>query len=471
MRENVKKEKAVKEKDIKKVFDTCYGNGRKAGKTEVDPEKVKASVMEKMGLKAAEGFYTDKGEEAVTPVLVVPPKKENSGIGIKFAAWVGAAACLCAVVMGLQLFGESGLLSPQAGGTDLDLSGEDKDLQLPLVDGMMFVYKNGEKFKYDHLATEWPGFSVHLYEKDKRLYYVETMEVHSRGDVIDITDMISTEDYFLYSYENEDNSINPTHYILIGGDVNTGKYGYAEIFKVKNSTNTWGFACGFSYDYVLGKRFCEPVDPDAKWLANGINYLDEKYNIKTDTENNNIGCCRQNVDFSYRENWWYGSVCTEKYPYMPLRFLNGGAVGVILSDPVDEISDRLRYYEAVDYVTPLLCEENGRIFFISNNEYANNKGKEIKEDVTDKLTPDDCYIYSYENSENIVNQTHYIVICGDLSKNEYGWWEVYQIHKAENENDLDKWEWYGKYFGSGEYSDKEWFINAKKVLEEEYGVT
>ncbi|MDE6725333.1 MAG: hypothetical protein K2J79_06985 [Ruminiclostridium sp.] len=314
----------MREKDIKKIFDTYCGSSEKSGKAEVSSERVKASVLEKIGMSAAESFYTDsQGEEPVKPIFVAVTKKKRDGAAIKIAAWAGAAACLVAVVMSMGLFGGNGLktLLPQevdennikplesvaetSQNVNMDLFDGDRVFRLPLMDGMIFTYSGNEEFNYDHSEIEWFDVVPFLYEKDNRLYFAA---LNDSWGIVDITDKIGREDFYLYSYENPNNNINTTHYLLIGGDVSEGKYGYMEIFKVKNSTNTWGFVGGFSYEYVSGNKFCDPVDPDAEWLVNGINYLNEKYSIATDPTKNNVGCCRLNVNFKYKNDYKYGDI-------------------------------------------------------------------------------------------------------------------------------------------------------------------
>ncbi len=486
----------MREKDIKKIFDTYCGSGEKSGKAEVSSERVKASVMEKIGMSAAESFYTDSQEkEPIKPVFAAVPKKKRNGAALKIAAWIGAAACIGAVVMSMGLFGGNGLsfilqnnTMPTASDTaasgqyvNMELFIKDKNMSLFLMDGMHFTYTVGnendnEAFRYDHSKIEQYNVVPFLYLKDGILYFDPTDDnkVHPE----DITGKINKNDFYLYTYSNSDNPVDSTHYLLMGGDVREGKFGYMEIFKVKNSTNTWGFVSGFSYEYVSGDRFCDPTGPDVQWLAKGIKWLNEAYDISVDASDSNVGCCRRKVDFEYKPGYNYG----EDNPYMmpdtepvkpilEITLLNKGQVKLMPNHsisgiiPSAAITNGLQYFEDSATLTPLIYKEDDRVYFTATVD-----SEEIKEDVTDKLTTDDCFIYSYNNPDNTVNQTHYVVICGDLSKKEYGCWEVFQIHKAENEWDYDNWQWYGQYSGNGKLDEKEWFINASKVLEKECGV-
>lgn len=103
----------MREKDMKKIFDIYGGNGKNGGKTGVDPEKVKAVIMEKISV-SAEGFYADGGEEkAVKPVFVTSPDKNKIGKTIKIAAAGAAAAGLCLIAAGTAvLLGQKNITTP-----------------------------------------------------------------------------------------------------------------------------------------------------------------------------------------------------------------------------------------------------------------------------------------------------------------------------------------------------------------------
>lgn len=458
----------MREKDIKKIFDTYCGSSEKAGKAEVSSERVKASVMEKIGMSAAEGFYTDsQGEEAVKPVFVTAPGKKRNSAAIKIAAWAGAAACLGAVVLSMGLFGGNGLNSilqqnsndnntPAVSNTttsgqyiNMELFGEDKNLSLYLMDGMIFSYNVDEKFVYDHSEVDLDGVVPFLYEKDGRLYFEPTNNGEAKAE--DITSKISRTDFYLYTYDNSYNLVDPTHYLLIGGDVREGKYGYMEIFKVKNSKNTWVFAGGFSYEYVSGTNFCDPVDPDAQWLINGIKWLNEIYNVSVDATDSNVGCWRQNVSFKYKDDYQYGHTDPDKLQSLQLTLLDGNLIEIYYTDSTtDSISHSC--------TRDLLYKENDRLMFDS--------GRGDKEDITDKISSDGFYLYIYENPENPFNKTHYIIAGGDLSKDFYGYWEVYQ-------GNADSWHRTGTFnngsAGDADIERQQWIYNAAKFLKEEYG--
>ena len=460
----------MREKDIKKIFDNCYGSSEKAGKAEVSSERVKAAVMEKIGMSAAESFYTDsQEEELIKPVFAVVPKKKSSSAALKIAAWVGAAACLGAVVLSMGLFGENGLktLLQQNGGDNnnapavsnttsgqhinMELFGEDKNLSLLLMDGMYFIYTVDEEFSYDHSKIDQYDVVPFLYEKDGRLYFDPTDDGKVAAE--DITGKINKTDFYLYTYDNPHNPVDPTHYLLMGGDVSEGKYGYMEIFKVKNTTNTWGFVGGFSYEYVTGPKFCDPVDPDAQWLAKGIKWLNEFYNVSADVTDSNVGCCRKNVNFKYKDDYNYGDINPDLLPYSQLTLLDGS-----LEMWYNNFTDGSVFF-GTNGTKELLYKENGRLIFDSGIGY--------KEDITDKIDSDSFYLYTYENPENPFNTTHYIIVGGDLSKNFCGYLEVYQT-------DEELWGERGSFHLGDEddeaVHDLQWVHCAEEFLAEECGV-
>lgn len=478
----------MREKDIKKIFDTYCGSSEKAGKAEVSSERVKASVMEKIGMSAAESFYTDsQEEEPVKPVFVTVTKKKRNGAAIKIAAWAGAAACLGAVVLSMGLFGVNGLKTlllqnsadknvpaETAAATQISdgqnigwgIPGEGESMELVFLDGVRLMYDDASYPPYGFSAADRKKIIPFLYEKDDRLYFVTT----KRGQEVkeDITDKISSDDFYLFTYNNPDNIANPTHFVIIGGDVSSGEYGYIEIYRISNSTELWGWEANFSKGtFDFHEAISDPEKSGKKWIYKGVKEAAEKYGRSADVISRGIGYYERYVDFKYKDFYQYGEIKNlNLLPCLQLTFLNGRRVVMVPGDSNNgPISNGLYYYEDANNLSPVLYEENGRVYFTVNND-----GKEINEDITDKINPDDCYIYTYNNTDNTVNQTHYVIVCGDLSKHEYGYWEVYQIHKAEDKWDYDEWDWYGQYFGNGKYTEKEWFINAKKVMKKEYGI-
>lgn len=441
----------MREKDIKKLFDICAGSGE----INNNSEEIKSAVMKKIGMSTAERFYTAcEGEEAVDPVFVTAPKKKTGKAAIKIAA-VGAAAAACFGVSALcmGIFGEGGILSALSQ-SNAEVTGEEKSMQFVFLDGFGFTYIPSDKHPYRFFGgTNTENTIPFLYEKNGRLYIVTTKDGEERTE--DITDKISSDDFYIYTYNNPANTVNPTHYVIIGGDVSTGDYGYVEIYQINKSTNHWGWEGNFSdnasdfpaahYDlYNLGKE----------WIANGVKELEKIYGVAANVVNanvlgDNVGFYNLHVDFKYKADFKYG------HEIMQFTLLDGSQFNLNYNNPGV-------YFEESD-VTPLLYEENGRVYFIAN-EY----GKEIYKDITDKINPDDFYIYIYNNPNNPVNQTHYVIVCGDLSEGNYGYWEVFQIY-----NDKDplqnQWGYTGQQ-SKANYSEMQWFIDAQNMLKKEYGV-
>lgn len=73
-------------------------------------------------------------------------------------------------------------------------------------------------------ASSGSQYAPLLSEVNGRLYYWNGKEKK------DVTDLISMNTYYVDSYENEGSGL--THYIVIGGDIASGKYGYAEVFPI-----------------------------------------------------------------------------------------------------------------------------------------------------------------------------------------------------------------------------------------------
>lgn len=460
----------MREKDIKKLFDICAGSGE----INNNSEEIKSKVMKKIGISNAKGFYTvDEGEDAVDPVFVTAPKKNKSRTAIKIAAvGVAAAACFSVTALCMGMFGDGGILSalplnntennnknvPTETFALTDVSdgqnvnsetlGENKNMQFVFLDGVHFIYEPNDNYEFDNKGVIMPNkFISFLYEKNGRLYIVMTKDGEERTE--DITDKISSDNFYLYTYNNPANIVNPTHYVIIGGDVSAGDYGYVEIFKIKNSVNYWGWEGNFSKSSPDFHSLNDLNNSEKKWIADGIRELTENYGVAADMIGNGVGTCSNNVDFKYRDDFKYG------HEIMQFTLLDGCQFNLNYNNPGV-------YFEESD-VTPLLHEENGRVYFIANED-----GKEIYEDITDKINPDDFYLYIYNNPGNPVNQTHYVIVCGDMSEGNYGYWEVFQIY-----NDKDplqnQWCWEGQQ-SKANYSQMQWYINAQNMLKKEYGV-
>lgn len=307
----------MREKDIKRIFDINNGDGEETVKKGVDSEKVKAAVMEKIGMSAAVGFYTDDaGDEAVKPVFVAVPKKKRSWEAVKIAA-AGAAAFL-GVTMCAGMFGKGGIYSgsPQNNAennknvpeetviaTDVTdeqnvnsgVPGADKSMELVFLDGVHFIYDVDKIVPYYFSETDAEKTIRFLYEKNGRLYVV--MMKDGKETAEDITDKISSDDFYLYTYNNPDNTANQTHYVIIGGDVSNGDYGYVEIFKIKNSTNYWGSEANFSGSASDYPAFCDSENSGMKWIANGVKEIAERYGVAIGS----YGYCDFNVDFNRKD--------------------------------------------------------------------------------------------------------------------------------------------------------------------------
>ena len=470
----------MREKDIKKIFDTYCGSSEKAGKAEVSSERVKASVMEKIGM-SAESFYTDSKEaEPIKPMYAISPEKKKSGAGLRIAAWVGAAACIGAVVLTMGIFGGNGLngFLPQnnAGSNSPDETFEDpfavteisgmhntgsgthKNMELVFLNGVHFLYDTDHYVPYGFSVRHEEEKTNFLYEKEGRLYIM--LEVYGEKRTEDITDLVDSGNFYFFSYSNANNTAYQTHYVIVGGNVGKGDYGYVEYYKVDN--DQWGYMVEFSsnnFDY-------NHISHAPQWFTDGAAVAAEKIGVPVEALTETVGGIERGIDFKYKEDQQYEYVKSDARPYYRIKLLNNGEVEIIANGSYGgKVSQGVFYHEDVDTLTPLLYREKDRVFFT-----ANINGEVIKEDVTDKLVPDDCYIYAYNNPANIVNQTHYVVVCGDLSQNEYGCWEVYQAGKAKDEYHHDTWEWYGQYSGIEHYGNREWFVNAQEVLEKEYGI-
>ena len=420
------KENAISEKDIKKIFDTCYGDGKEVGKGEVDAERVKASVMEKIGMSAAESFYTDSKEaEHVKPVYAVSPEKKRNDAGLRIAAWAGAAACIGAAVLTVGIFGGNGLNAFLPQNNDNSNSPDETfedSFAVTEISGMHntgsgthksmeFVFLNGVHFMYDTDDNPVGGFSVRhedekthfLYEKEGRLYVM--LEVYGEKRTEDITDLIDSGNFYFFSYSNANNTAYQTHYVIVGGNVGKGDYGYVEYYKVDN--DQWGYMVEFSsnnFDY-------HHISHALQWFTDGAAAVAKKIGVPVEALTETCGGIETGIDFKYKEDQQYEYVKSDARPYYRIKLLNNGEVEIIPNDSYGgEVSQGVFYYEDEDTLTPLLYKEKDRVFFTATID-----GEKIKEDVTDRLTPDDCFIYSYNNPCQYCKSDP---LCGSVRRSE-----------------------------------------------------
>lgn len=275
----------MKDNDIKKMFDNAVESD---AETNISTEKIQNTVMERLGKQAKDNLELSDLGETVEPVFVTAPSKKFRKAPAFIAA--AAAACLGFTAVSTGFFGLRSNLSTLTGNisdtseqTDLpesetietyisektpddsetaektevtespgniqtaaplteDAETEDKNPEEPPAEsgegvadlvGEAYPLKNNTFTMLDGTKIVVEGKRVSgfgdtntanylLSENNGRVYYWNGKEKK------DITDLMSTETPYIDSYENEESGL--THYIIIGGDAASGKYGYSELF-------------------------------------------------------------------------------------------------------------------------------------------------------------------------------------------------------------------------------------------------
>ncbi|MCM1298436.1 MAG: hypothetical protein NC203_04740 [Firmicutes bacterium] len=465
----------MKEKDIKKLFNAAaYGSENLVGS-----EEIKSAVMEKLGKNASIGLTSD-GDETVQPVFVTVPEK-NGKRRIKIAAGA-TAACLGITVLSLALIRGSstvGALSQEASPTAEETAAAEEievlpqeasptaeetaaaeeievlpqetsqaaeeaktdiaefvpEYELRLLDGSFVKgYTDGESPVVEFKSA---SASHLLSEENGRLYFVKNAgEIDfndpSKAVKEDITDKISSDNFYLFTYDNPDNPISQTHYVIVGGDVSANCYGYAEVFKA-GIKNTWGMTGKYSEEAPERPPLVYDSGTSGKpqWLINGIRALANEQNL-TEIMVNGAGSINEYCDF---KNVWSNEAkkreniptvyCTpnhDNYDFTPIVYPN--IEFSLLDGTMIQYSDKegLTAIQSID-LQYLISYKDGRLYYTGNGNYR---------DVTDIIGSEEYFQDYYINS--VTGLKHYVFVGGDLEKGDFGYYDFFNLSE-----DVNKW--------------------------------
>lgn len=269
----------MRDKDIKKIFNNAVEGDNDAN---IDTEKIQNTVMERLGKLKGDSLYLSDSEDAVKPVFVTAPVKKPRRIPVFIAS--AAAACLVITAVCTGFFGMRVNLSGVIGSSlaseltglpeadtaqehiaaqtpdvsekteavetvqeqtapseetkinDTEASSDEGIINLKDIPNEMLPLKNnsftlldGHQITVDGDCVKGSGDRLKLNwllsEDGGRVYYWNGKEKK------DITELIGDDTVYIDSYENDGSGL--THYIVIGGDAASGKYGYAEIFRIR----------------------------------------------------------------------------------------------------------------------------------------------------------------------------------------------------------------------------------------------
>lgn len=434
----------MKDNDIKMYFENAVEANEDTG---IEPEKIKNRVMAKLGKTAVENLTNTQRGEEVTPVFVKAPARKFPKAKVITAA--ATAACLGVVSVSTGFFGLAGGAATP-GSAEIEETTADSDypcetaFELPNFDGvepiMSFKLLDGSDFKQipdNRAAAIGPAEALDdnistyiLSEENGRLYFVKNageIDLFHKEKAVkeDITDKISSDNFYLYTYENPDNTVQQTHYVVIGGSLADNDYGYAELFKTDTERNQW-VSCGH-YSNEAPEQ--PPLYPDSgtsgkpQWLINGVKAIEEQYGEK-EIMRNGTGSLQHHIDF---KNVW----ATNGEDKDPLQYEDGGEEAPILlkSDKFTLLDGTKITIENNSIISDtdmreaiwLLLGDNGRVYFYGNG------GNE--EDITDIISTGEPYITSYKNAKS--GATHYIAAGGNPAAGSYGYAEMFKVREGE----------------------------------------
>lgn len=280
-----------KNNEIQKLFDNAIEGGIY---TNIESEKIKNNVMERLGKQAGDNVKLSDSEETVEPVIVTSSHKKNRKPAVFFAA--AAATCLGVTVIGTGFLGNGKGVTSLVGGNS-EVGGDIIISTIPETEAAEITEKieaaeitdkietatnaaevskavievteedvtkdsleNTEDYHFDSiedfLGEKYPlkntvftlldgavmtitygeNGTISCSGRDANNNYILSED---NGRVFcwngkekkDITDLFSTDKPYIDSYENEESGL--THYIAVVGDAASGEYAYAEIFAVR----------------------------------------------------------------------------------------------------------------------------------------------------------------------------------------------------------------------------------------------
>ncbi len=436
----------MKEKDIKTLFD-------QASYTEednVNTEEIKSDVLKKLSKTAA--IAPTLNEEGVKPVFVAQ-KARKFPVG-KTVAAAATAACLGVVSVSTGFFGlAQAEQSPLSSGIEIqetnEAAGDNTDesdsrkwapthIPITLKDGSIVEIRDNtspRRSANGDLRNQKPI----LLERDGRVYYI------GDGEEEDITDRFDMDTPLIIPYENKDSGL--THYIIIGGNITSGGYGYVEIFKMSENLL-------YTIEAVhrnTPARYFSSYLTETEWFKNALEQLSDTLGI--DPEKALSGGNGGQYDFTGEWDLYELDHMNMEEPGKKCDFANNTFTlkdGTTVEIPEGEIIGVKSDFDTIPAKNRLIAEKDGRLYY---------QGDEHPMDITDLISMDTPFIIPYENKGS--GQTHYIAVGGDFSTGDYGYFEMFMLCEKEyyyegckHSDNLD----YAR--GEGFMLNTEWFEKA-----------
>lgn len=400
----------MKEKDIKTLFD-------QASYTEednVNTEEIKSDVLKKLSKTAT--IAPPQNEEGIKPVFVAQKAKKFPTAKVITAA--ATAACLGVVSISTGFFGlAQAEQSPLSAGNEIqettEAAGDNTDnsdskkyaprfVPITLKDGdIVEIYDNTEP------NTSSGGDSTNrkpiLLERDGRVYYI------GDGEEEDITGRFDSQTPLIIPYENKDSGL--THYIIIGGNITSGGYGYVEIFKMSENLLHTSEAVHRN----TPARFFSSYLTETEWFKNALEQLSDTLGI--DPEKALSGGTEAQFDFTGEWDLYELDHMNMEEPGKKCDFANNTFTlkdGTKMTIFSDGMSDRILN----ERTSRIVQEKEGRLYYL---------GGEEPKDITDLISMDTPFVVSYENEGS--GQTHYFAVGGNAATGEYGYVEMFKLRE------------------------------------------
>lgn len=423
----------MKDNDIKKIFENAV-ESESGNYTDISAEKIQKTVMERLGKQKEDKKRSSIPEETVEPVYVTAEPKKFPASRIIIASTTAACLGISAIATGFfGLSGNSNNMSALSGDTSAvieqsDLSqtekgettaaGEDaQDLNkgkmltlhntFKLLDGTKIVVEDGKVNATDYTEQN----NRLLSEENGRVYFWDGEKRE------DITDFIHMENTFGHAYKNKKSGL--IHYVIVGGDVASGKYFYAEAFPLYEKEWHYAVECNepdtFSSSAEKQQWDNEMSDMSKSITTGMINQICDKNGDERPINILGGGGYTDFKSVTLPEGEDTQNPTDNELPFKNDTFTLLDGTKIVIDD-----REAIGYYYT-DYVDKcLLSEVNGRVYFWN--------GK-VKKDLTDLINTETPYIESYENEGS--GLTHYIVIGGDVPSGKYFYAEMFQTNERE----------------------------------------
>ena len=374
----------MKDKDIRQLIDMCDAPDEKS-ESAVSAEEIRSLVMAKVRRKKKEGFADTENIDYVEPRFVSVNIKEKTRFGIKTVA----ATAVCVGIVGILAYfaredigseqfaannGEEIPITDMSVSDTLTESDSDSAAETHPEAAEKFELLNGVTVNLvsdDNIITDYSVLHTLFAMEEDRVFFI------GNGEHTDITDDISGDNVFIYSYTHPER--HKLHYIAAAGV--PANFGYIEVYPISfvdsdGSETRWAvFSVGLG---CVNNGYL---------TTNVANKLREAYGIDSPVYESCNNKLMDLTDFSgkggkvYSANLIDGAV---------IKLLNNGITEVITREPVEilEIQDGCLWVKNKGWDDINVTEEaQSKEYYIADLKLDNIKHVFIVRNTTD---PDEC---------------------------------------------------------------------------------